>query len=424
MSSSLPTDQPPASERIRRAGAVSWALLGIILLVMLAATALWFVRQILPPLVLALMLIFLLNPLVSALQRRGVSRSLGTAGIYLVFIGAIVIASIYVFPLLRQQFEDLNDRLPTLQQSALNFADRIAGLAGQDINEEQFHNIMKNAQERLLSSVGEIMTFTTGVAHVILTFVLAPIFALYLLIDLPKLQKSFLSYMPPHYHKEWLFLLQRCGQAVGGFFRGQLVVAGIVGIMSAIAFALLDLPFWLPLGLLAGFFNIIPLVGPFIGGTIAAVVGGVTFGPSKALWVALAMLAVQQIDNHFISPNVMSRTVRLHPVTVMLALLAGGTLAGLWGMLLAVPGMAIAKIIGFHYYETRVLGRLPSGPDGARENDDDEGIVKNVGDSPETQGAGDGNDLVPPNPPPGEQGGALPNGPGGALPESTGEKSG
>ncbi|MGH2810925.1 MAG: AI-2E family transporter, partial [Actinomycetota bacterium] len=198
--------------------------------------------------------------------------------------------------------------------------------------------------------------FATGALHVVLIFVLAPIFAMYLLIDLPKIKKTLVEYLPPDHRDEWLVVGRRCAQVVGGFFRGQLLVATIVGVMSAFAFSLLQLPFWLPIGALAGFFNIIPLVGPFVGGAVAVVVGAFTGGWDMAAWAALAMLIVQQIDNHFISPKVMGKTVSLHPVAVMIALLLGGTLAGFWGILMAVPILGVTKVIAGHYYETRVLG--------------------------------------------------------------------
>jgi len=143
---------------------------------------------------------------------------------------------------------------------------------------------------------------------------------------------------------------------VGGFFRGQLFVALMVGALSAFGFWIIDLPFWLVIGAIAGFFNLVPLVGPFIGGAIGFLVGTVTGGVGLGLRAALVELVVQQLDNHIVSPMVMRRTVQLHPATVVLALLAGGTLAGFWGVLLGVPAVAVAKILLGHVWITRVLG--------------------------------------------------------------------
>jgi predicted PurR-regulated permease PerM len=97
--------------------------------------------------------------------------------------------------------------------------------------------------------------------------------------------------------------------------------------------------------MVAGVFNLVPLVGPFIGGGLAVVIALISGEPLKAVWAALVLLVVQQIDNHLISPNVMGRTVQLHPVVVMLALLVGASFAGLFGMLVIVPLVAVAKIV-------------------------------------------------------------------------------
>ena len=149
---------------------------------------------------------------------------------------------------------------------------------------------------------------------------------------------------------------RKVSRAVGGFFRGQLLVATIVGILSAIGFFIIDLPFWLVIGAVAGFFNLVPLVGPYIGGGLGFLVGTISGGVGLGLKAALVELVVQQLDNHIISPNVMKRTVNVHPVTVMLSLLAGGALAGFWGVLLGVPAVAVGKLVLGHIWATRVLG--------------------------------------------------------------------
>ena len=127
--------------------------------------------------------------------------------------------------------------------------------------------------------------------------------------------------------------------------------------MVSIGLAVLGLPFWLLIGMIAGLFNMIPLIGPYIGavpGIIIALTAG--DGMSQAIWVAIIMTAAQQIDNHFITPNVMQRAVKLHPAAVMLALLAGGTFGGFFGLLLAVPVAAVLKILMGHLWRTYVLG--------------------------------------------------------------------
>lgn len=376
-----------ARDGIHRAGLLAWSMIGMLALAGLLGWLLYLVRDIFPPIALATALIFILNPLVSRMEKKGVRRGIGTAGIYLLFLAFVVVLVSLITPVLGRQLNDLSQRLPEIQADLKDAAENVADRFGVSLQElglspqkdpattgtaEQTPTLFEKFGTRVFAGAGR---FASSALHVLLTFVLAPIFALYLLMDLPKIQKSLTRFIPPRYRDEWLLLSRRCGQAVGAFFRGQLVVAVIVAIMSAIALRIVGIPFWLPIGLLAGFFNLIPLVGPFVGGGVAVLVAGFTQGPRQAVYAALAMLVVQQIDNHFISPKVMGKAVRLHPVAVMVVLLVGATLAGLWGMLLSVPALAIARILGVHYYVTRVLGEL----------DDDEVAIEvppDVGEDP------------------------------------------
>ena len=133
------------------------------------------------------------------------------------------------------------------------------------------------------------------------------------------------------------------------------MVAIIVGVMVSVGLAILDLPFWLIVGMIAGAFNLVPLIGPWVGAVPGIVIALTTRDFSTALWVAAIMAGAQQIDNHFISPMVMQRTVSLHPAVVMLALLAGGSLGGFFGLLLAVPITATLKVVIGHLWAVYVL---------------------------------------------------------------------
>ena len=127
--------------------------------------------------------------------------------------------------------------------------------------------------------------------------------------------------------------------------------------MTSVGFWIIDLPFWLLIGMISGFFNIIPFVGPWVAGALGSLAGLTSGDPTKALCAALVALIVQQIDNNFVSPVVLRATVRLHPATVLLALFAGGAVGGLFGVLLAVPTVAVLKILAGHLWRTRVLGQ-------------------------------------------------------------------
>lgn len=345
-------------EGLIRAGTAAWAVVGIIVLVLFGVWLLSQIREIFPPLVLALAIILLLNPIVSRLERIGVPRAVGTTVVYLIVIMVVVLIVAGISPVLGRQFEELGDRLPDLQDRLLRFGENLASRFGVSLQDSASQGLDR-LREQLFSGVGQITRIAGGALHLVLVFVLAPFIALYLLIDLPRLQKSFVDHLPPQYRDDWLVLLRQCGQAVGSFFRGQLLVAAIVGVLAAVSLFFIKVPFWLPLGLLVGFFNLIPFVGPFIGGGVAVIVAIVDGGLGRGVVTTIFMVGIQQLDNHFITPNVIGRTLRLHPVTIILALVAGGATAGLFGMLLAVPATGVGKILILHYYTVHVLGRDP-----------------------------------------------------------------
>ncbi|MDQ3983402.1 MAG: AI-2E family transporter [Actinomycetota bacterium] len=370
----------PAGERLRRAGTAAWSIIGVLILIAIAVWLLHEIRVIFPPLVLALLIIYLLNPIVTRLQGRGVRRSIGAVLTYIVVLGGLTLAGFLLVPFISQQVSNFSESAPQLRQDLVDtindFAAEIDDRFGVEIDTEQIScllgpegtsvagdfstaecdEVTKEFRERLSQQAGRITEIGFSVLEGLLVFILAPLLALYILIDLPHLQRDALNLVPESHREEFADLGSKIGRAIGGFFRGQLFVALMVGVMSSLGFWLIGLRFWLVIGAIAGFTNLIPLVGPFIGGGLGLIVGTVTEGAALGLGAALVALVVQQIDNHVISPNVMKRTVQLHPATVMLSLLAGATLAGFWGVLLGVPTVAVVKLLAAHFWTTRVLG--------------------------------------------------------------------
>jgi predicted PurR-regulated permease PerM len=371
--------QLPPGERLRRVGVAAWSAIGILILAYLVFQGLIRIKIIFPPLVLALIIIYILNPFVSRLERRGVSRLLATLLAYVVVLGTLTLLISLLVPFVSNQAEEFGDDWPKYRADIVEFVDDAANgindRFGTEIDTAQVscllgadevgpdapttaecNEVTRDFRDRVADQADRITSIGLTVLEVAFVFILAALLALYLLIDLPQLQRDLLNLVPESQRAEASDLGSKVGRAIGGFFRGQLLVALLVGLMASLGFWIIDLPFWLLIGAIAGFTNLIPLVGPFVGGGLGALVGIVTDGIGLGLQAALVALIVQQIDNHFISPNILSRTVNLHPVTVMLSILAGGTLAGFWGVLLGVPTVAVVKILLGHLWVTRVLG--------------------------------------------------------------------
>jgi predicted PurR-regulated permease PerM len=362
----------PLVLRAARGGIVAWSLIGIVVLFgVFIRFVVYPIRIIFPPLVLALIVVYLLNPLVSRMERRGIARIWGTLITYVIAIGIIGTILSFLVPVVADQVQSFAKHgVPSLVDEVTRSIRDIAGRFG-----FQIQQTAPTGGEGVLDLFGRLVSFTRGVFSAALVFIVGPILAFYLLVDLPKIKRGLRAMIPTRRRREVESVMEKIGRAIGGFFRGQLLVATFVGIASALVLWIVGLPFWAVVGLVSGLFNLIPLIGPFIGGFVAVLVAFTTDagaggllnlepGWPLAVGSAVALLIVQQIDNHILSPNIVARTVNLHPVTVMLGLLAGGTLLGLWGMLLAVPVLATVKILMLHAWDTRV--QWPPREPGAR----------------------------------------------------------
>jgi predicted PurR-regulated permease PerM len=346
-----PPHRPSPYERFVRIGIVAWAGIGVIVFGYLLLRLLVYVNPVIPPLLIAIAVVYLLNPLVSALERRGVPRVAGAGIVYVLFLCIVALVVSLLVPLVTRQVAQVIDHFPDYLADAQAYVRRVGARFGQEPNfrldADQVRNWLSAGENRqtVTRYLTGLRSFTTSLLSGLIIFVLGPVMAFYLLVDLPRLRRGAMALVPPARRQEVTGLMDRIGQAVGGFFRGQLLVALFVGVASSIGLWAIGLPFWLLVGMVAGVFNLVPLVGPFIGGGLAVIIALISGEPLTALWAALVLLAVQQIDNHLISPNVMGRTVQLHPVVVMLALLVGASFAGLFGMLVIVPLVAVAKIV-------------------------------------------------------------------------------
>ena len=368
-------------ERIRRAGTVCWAVCGVAAVIALVGVIAYVFRVIWPPLILAGAIVFLLNPVVTRLQARHIPRALGTGLSYLAVVGVTVLVVLLVAPLATDQYDELAEEWPDIRSDIEDQIDDWAEESRQDdswfpvelpTSEEMEDQLFggngsdldgdgvvtdEERQEAFAEQLDTARELLLRIFHVGIIFLIGPIIAFYLLVDLPHIRKVFRSLVPERARGDTMVLSRRLSTAIGGYFRGQLAVAMVVGIMASIGMLLIDLPFWLIVGMIAGIFNMIPLVGPWIGAVPGVIIAFTTGGGiGKAIAVAVVMAIVQQIDNHFISPMVMQRAVKLHPAVVMLALLAGGTLAGFFGLLLAVPTAATLKIVCGHAWRHHVLG--------------------------------------------------------------------
>jgi predicted PurR-regulated permease PerM len=356
-------NDPSASyERLRRLGITSWSIAGMLLVLAGLVWLLYVVRILWPPLVLAGAVVYLMSPLVDRLHKWRIHRLLGSFVSYLLFIGLGVLVGFLVVPIIGDQLAEFTDRIPQLVDDIgvflVDLGERLglsvgAGSALDTLQEwlADFFN-----EERIQQMLGQVGIFARAGLDVLIVLALGPVLAFYLLVDLPGFKERARLLVPNRARPEVVHVVSQVARVVGGFVRGQLLVALIVGVLSSIGLALLGVPFWMLIGLIAGFLNVIPFIGPFAGGFLAALVSVVFRDVSTALWSVVMFTAVQQFDNHVISPNILKSRVQLNPVFILLALLLGGSIGGFFGLLVAVPVAAALRVVLGHVWRTRVLG--------------------------------------------------------------------
>lgn len=343
-----------------------WTFIGALVIVGLTV---WVLRDplqlLLAPVAIALVIVYLLNPSVGWLVRRGAPRALATGVAYLVVLGGLAAFVAAVSPLLFAQVRELGTRIPEISQALEETVNRSLVGIGVDLRvalDPQSEQVQATIQEFLANEQGQVASLLRGAGevltsllHVLLVVVFAPILAFYLLADLPRISAGIRGLFPPDARAEFVEVIRRVGATVGAYFRAQLAVAVFVGVATALGLAVVGLPFWAVVGGVAGAFNLIPLIGPFVGGLLGVVVAlTVGSGVGQALAVVAVMVVVQQIDNHVVTPNIVARTVRLHPVTVILGLTVAGSLFGILGMFVAVPVIATVKLLLLWLLVTRV----------------------------------------------------------------------
>ena len=354
------------NELARRIGVYSWATIGALILILLGAYVLIEGRVIFAPLFLALIVVIVLNPFVTALQQRGVHRLIGAAIAFLGLLAALVVIGLIVVPSIVDQARGFGTEFPLIYdqliEQVVSFGDRF-GLDPSLWSYDQVLEYLNDPanQDTILSLVFDRLgTLTTGIFEFILIFILGPVVAFYVLIDLPNVQQRLLDMVPERNRAETAYVGRRLNSAVGGFLRGQLVVAIIVGVMLSFGYWLIDLPFWMLIGMVGGVLNIVPFLGPWVGGILGVAIALTTTDVSTAVWAVVVAVVVQQIDNNFVSPSVLRATVRLHPAVTLLVLVLAGAIAGFWGIVIAVPLTAALKIVSGYWWRTRILEQTPS----------------------------------------------------------------
>lgn len=303
---------------------------------------LWFlyaIRDIVVLFFFVVIIVMAMAPIIDKWQQY-MSRPLAVTLLFTIIIAVIGLIVSLLIPPLVKQLSELANNLP-------DYASQIQGfLASPNVtgNNSLIQRSLQGLSDQLSNLSSGLVNTTLTVIGGIVTFLTIVVLSAYLLIEEQGIRNFILSLLPLERKSNIAGAINKIGDKLGAWLRGQLLLMVIIGVTTGIWTALLGLPYALPLGLWAGLTEVLPFVGPVIGG-IPIVIIAFLDSPIKAL-IAIALIAlIQQVESNFIVPKVMQRSVGLSPVIIILALLIGGKLFGIVGAILAVPVAAMVSVI-------------------------------------------------------------------------------
>src|SRR5690625_2660470 len=305
------------------------------------------------PFIGAGILYYLTKPIVHLLEKLKIHRIIAILIVFLLLIALGTLFVFYIVPIVQNQYENLVKNIPNIVKNADNLIALLQSnqIVIPDQINDAITSFMNNLQSHVENMVTYLFSVITNLISFIASLILIPFFLFFMLKDGEKLIPFITQIFEKKKADNIRSLLGKIDLALTSFIQGQLIVSFCVGVLLFIGYLILVLDYSLTLALFAMLMNVIPFLGPFIA-VIPALIVGAFDGFMMVIWVAVITLVAQQFESNFISPNVMGRVLKLHPLTVITVILAAGSIGGFLGILFAVPLYAIIKTIFMHFYQT------------------------------------------------------------------------
>ncbi|GEB77737.1 AI-2E family transporter [Sporolactobacillus inulinus] len=309
------------------------------------------------PLIISGLLYYLLRPLVRGLVHLKIPKVIAILIIYLAGIGLITLLVLYFGPLLYNQFLSLITSMPALVQQLseqlVNFqkSDTFFKLHLDQIPYLDFANRFSRSLSTIATSIGNnVLTIIQSITGTVLIIATIPFILFYFLKDSDRMFRGLMKFIPDEHQEKAREILTDMDATLSGYIQGQMIVLLFDFVFIYIWYLIIGLNYSLVLALVILFTNVIPFIGSFIA-TIPAVIVAFIQSPVLAIYVIVGVTVVQQIEGNVISPLVMGRKLDIHPLTIICLLLVAGNLAGIVGMLLAIPVYAVCKVIITRLYK-------------------------------------------------------------------------
>lgn len=318
-----------------------------------------FFNAILPPLLLALVQYYLMNPLVDLLERKfKIPRVLTIAVLFILVILLLICIITTLIPVVQNQVNALVQNWPSIWNNAVKTVEHtlhdprlnsVRDSIQRNISNMQ-HTLFRSGEETVNGALRNISSAVSIVTMIFMTVVTAPFILFFMLKDGHHLRPYLVKFAPEKWQTSLSQLLYQINFAIASYIRGQITVAFWVGVMFTVGYSVVGLPYGAALAILAGFMNLIPYFGTFIAFIPVLVIATMT-SMSMLVKVLIVFVIEQTIESRVISPLVMGNKLKMNPVTTMLILIGASSVAGLWGVIFGIPIYAVVKIIVSRVYE-------------------------------------------------------------------------
>ncbi|EAC3817833.1 AI-2E family transporter [Listeria monocytogenes] len=309
------------------------------------------------PIILAGISYYLFNPIIDWLEKHKWKRGWAIALLYLVIIGLLILLFSFVIPAVKDQIVSLFKSFPGYWDQITQKFDEFSRSSLFDQIKDKLNTNMSDIMKTLstkgtsvinsaISSIGSIVGTVT---EVVLAIVTTPLVLFYLLKDGKKLPDFLLKMLPVNGRAHTRQVLGEANHQISSYIRGQIIVSLCIGILLFIGYLIIGLPYALTLAIIAACTSIVPYLGPAIAITPAIIIAIVT-SPWLLIKLIIVWCVVQLLEGKFISPQVMGKTLKVHPITILFVILVAGNLFGVLGVIFAVPGYAVLKVIVTHVF--------------------------------------------------------------------------
>ncbi len=305
-----------------------------------------FLLKLFAPFIISCLIAFLLYPIIKQLHNWHIPKWLAILVIYLFFFGGTSYLIYRIYPMIIMQLRDLNDQLPVLMRSYSDLIYRVYESTAflPETVHEKIDQIIYGLEQYVGGVLTAIFDMAANVVDIVIFLTVIPVIVFYLLKDYESIKSYGMNLISEKHRQPVREVLSAMNESLGQYIRGLFFVSLFVSVTTFIAFHLLDIKYALLLAIIMGLTNIIPYFGPIIGAVPALFIAA-TMSTKVVIALLISLFVIQLIESNLVSPYIMGKSIQIHPIVIIFALLLGGQLGGVIGMIVVVPVLTVLRAI-------------------------------------------------------------------------------